>query len=91
MAQGVVDDFEAIEVKVAEDVLAIAALAPIDRLFQAALEVAPIDEAGERIVGCLVRHLTGKSAQLGHVVQQRDDRRGAVGGRHRGTSPGPSG
>ena len=75
MPARVIDDFEAIEVKVAEDVLAIAALAPIDRLFQAALEVAPIDKSGERIVGRLIRHLAGKAAQLGDVVQQHDGAR----------------
>ena len=39
---------------------------------ETALELAAVHEAGERVVGRLVRHLPVQAAQLGDVVQQDD-------------------
>src|SRR5213082_15799 len=47
VAAGVVDELEAIEVEITQHVLAIAAVAALDRLRQAPLELAAIDETGE--------------------------------------------
>jgi len=71
VAARVVDHLEAIEVEIAQHVLPVAAMAALDGLGRAALELAPIDKSGECIVGRLVGHLPGKSAQLGHIVQQQ--------------------
>ena len=67
---GVVDELEAIEVEITQHVLAIAAVAALDRLRQAPLELAAIDETGERVVRRLVRHLAGEAAHFGDVMQQ---------------------
>ena len=72
MSARVVHDLEAIEVEIAQHVLAIAAMSALDRLFEAPLEFAAVDEAGERIVRRLIRHLPREAAQLRHVVQQDD-------------------
>src|SRR5262249_3951920 len=50
----VVDDLEAIQVEITQHVLAIAAMTAVDGLFQAALELAPVDEPRERIVRRLI-------------------------------------
>ena len=63
VAAGVVDELEAVEVEVTQHVLAVAALAALDRLFEAPLELAAVDQAGERIVRRLVGHLPRQSAQ----------------------------
>src|SRR6185312_12228061 len=50
MAARVVDDLETIEVEITQHVLAFAAMPALGRLLQAPLELAAVDEAGERIV-----------------------------------------
>ncbi len=72
MAAGVIHHLEAVEIEITQHVLAVAAVAAVDGLFQAAFEFAAIHQAGERIVRRLVRHLARQAAQLGHVVQQHD-------------------
>ena len=72
MAAGVVDDLEAIEIEVTQHVRGVATPRGFDRFVEAALELAPVHEAGERIVRRLVRHLPMQAAQLGDVVQQDD-------------------
>ena len=63
---------EAIEVEVAQHVLAVAAVTALDRLLEAPLELAPVDETGERIVRGLVGHLARQAAHLGDIVQHHD-------------------
>jgi hypothetical protein len=67
---GVVHYLEAIEIEVAEHVRRLAAPRRFGRLVEAALELAPVHEAGERVVRRLVGHLPVQTTQLGHVVQQ---------------------
>ena len=70
MAAGVVDGLEAIQVQVAQHVRAIAAVRGVDRFLQPALELAPVDQPGQRIVRGLVGHLARHAAHLGDIVQQ---------------------
>src|SRR6185437_156336 len=62
VAAGVVDDLEPIEVEITQHVLALAAVAALRRLLQTPLELAAVDEARERIVRGLIRHLARKAA-----------------------------
>ena len=71
----VVDGLEAIEVQVAEHVMAALRVRGLQRLLQAPLELAAIDQARQRVVARLVGHLLGKPAQVADVPQ-RDDRAG---------------
>ena len=70
MAAGVVDDLEAVEIEVTQHVRGLAAPRGFRGLVEPALELAPVHEAGERVVRRLVRHLPVQAAQLGDVVQQ---------------------
>ena len=69
MATGIIDQLEAVEVEEAERVVRIAGLGGVDRLLQAALEFAPVDQAGERVMARLVGHLPRDAAQLAGIVQ----------------------
>ena len=79
MAAGVVDGLEAIQVQVAQHVRAVAAVRGVDRFLQPALELAPIDQAGQGIVRRLVGHLPRQAAHLGDIVQQHHRADGLAG------------
>ena len=72
MAAGVVDHFELVEIHVEEDVLALFGAGAPDRPFQADLELAPVDEAGQRVVAREVDHLALHAAQLSDVLEDQD-------------------
>ena len=72
MTAGVVDDLEAIEIEVTQHVRRLATSRGFRRFVEAALELAPVHEARQRVVRRLVRHLPMQAAQLGDVVQQDD-------------------
>ena len=40
----------------------------VDRLLQAALELAPVNQASQRIMACLIGYLPGDAPQLADVV-----------------------
>ena len=69
VAAGVVHHLEAIEIEVAQRVRRIAGLRGVHGLLQPPLELAAIDEAGERVVARLIGHLAREAAQLAGVVQ----------------------
>ena len=77
MPARVVDGLEAVEIEVAEHVGLRAGVRGVDGLLQAALELAAVDETGQRVVARLVGHLPGDATLLGHILQQ-DDRTGQV-------------
>ena len=64
-----------IQIEIAQHVLALPAPAALDRLLEAPLELAPVDQSAERIVRRLVRHLARDAAHLGHIVQQHHSAR----------------
>ena len=72
VSAAVVDDLEAIEVEVAQHVARFVGVRQLERFFQPALELAPIDQAGERVVARLVRHLARDAAQLAYVAHDDD-------------------
>ena len=80
VAAGVVDGLEAVEVQVAHHVALAAGARDLERLAEAALELAAVDEAGERVVARLVGHLLRQAAQLAHVVQHHRDAVDVAGG-----------
>ena len=65
---GVVHHLEPVEVQVAQGMGRIARLSGVHRLAQPALELAPVHEAGERIVTGLIGHLPGQAPQLAGIV-----------------------
>jgi len=67
---GVVDDLELIEVQVADRVAGAGRLCGIERPLQAHLELAPVDQAGERVVARLVRELPRQLVRFGDVGQR---------------------
>ena len=79
MAAGVVDGLETIQVEVAQHVRAVAAVRRVHRLLQPTLELAPIDQPGQRIVRRLIGHLPRQAAHLGDIVQQHHRADGLTG------------
>ena len=73
MAARVVDGLEAVEVEVAHHVDLAAGPRNFERLAEAALELAAVDESGQCVVTRLVGHLLGQPAQLAHVMQHHGD------------------
>ena len=69
MTAGVIDGLETIEVEVAQHVTGIATMSDVDSFLQAALELASVDQPGERIVRRLVGDLPGQAAGFGDVMQ----------------------
>ena len=69
VAAGVVDRLEAIEVQIAHHVALPARARDFERLAEAALEFAAIDQPGQRVVARLVGHLLRQAAQFADVVQ----------------------
>ena len=72
VAAGVVHRLEAVEVQVAEHVGDVLLAHGLQRLLEAPLELAPVDEAGQRVVGRLVAHALGQAADLRDVVHDHD-------------------
>jgi hypothetical protein len=52
----------------------------IERLLEPPLEFAPVDEAGQRVMGGLVTHLARETAQLADVVEDDDGSGNGVAG-----------
>src|SRR5688572_991137 len=69
MAAGVVDDLELIDVEVTQRVARLARLRALERALDAALELTPVDEAGEQIVRGVVGKATIELAALRDVVE----------------------
>ena len=72
MAARVVDNLELVEVDVQQCVGALASLRSRHCDMQAVVEFAPVDEAGERIVACLVGERALQAPFFGHVVEYDD-------------------
>src|SRR5690606_14040778 len=68
----VVDDLEAIEIQVAQHVVRAVRVRHLERLLEAALEFAPVHQAGESVMARLVRHLAGDAAQLTDIAHDDD-------------------
>ena len=73
MAAGVVDDLELVEVEIHHRVMPALLARAGERAVQAMLELAPVDESGQRIVAGLVGQLGGELALAAHVVQHQHD------------------
>ena len=71
VAAGIVDDFEMIQVEIAQRVPGIAGLRGIQSLLQPPLELAPVDESGKGIVAGLIGHLPSQAAKFAGVVQHQ--------------------
>ena len=70
---GVVDQLELIEIEIQEHLPALGVLADaLDRAGEAVLELAPVDEAGERIVARLIVQRAVHAALLADVVEHHD-------------------
>ena len=70
MAAAVIDALEAVQIQVAQHVGAVAATRDVRGILQPALEVAAIEQPGQRIVRRLIRHLPRQTAHFRHIVQQ---------------------
>ena len=57
VAAGVVDELEPVEIEIADDVADALAARRVERRLEPPLELRAIDEAGQRIVARLIRHL----------------------------------
>ena len=68
----VVDELEPIEIEVADDVADAFAARGVERRLEPPLELGAIDEARQRVVARLVRHLAREAAQLADVVEDHD-------------------
>ena len=73
VAARVVHDLELVEVEVQHGVMPAVVVRALDRDLEAALELAAVDEAGQRIVARVVRELRGVLAFLADVVEHRHD------------------
>ncbi len=82
VAAGVVDDLELVEVEVAQRVRRLAGLRALQRTFHAALELAPVDQAGQQVVA-------GVIGQAPVQLARSRTRRGTP-ARRRCTLPAPS-
>ena len=91
VAAGVVDDLELVEVEVEHDVARSRdRRASLQRLVEAMLELAAIDQAGQRVVGRLVGERALQPALLADVVEDHDDADQSA-GRGRGSArPSPA-
>ena len=69
----VVHHLEPVEIQVAQGMGRIARLSGVHRLAQPALELAPVHEAGERIVTGLISHLPGQAPQFAGVVHDEHE------------------
>ena len=82
VAAGVVDHLELVEVEVEQHVLAPLGAGAADGALQADLELAAVDQAGQRVVAREVDHLALHAAELGDVLEHQDGaERGARSGR----------
>ena len=70
VAAGIVDDLELIEIEVAHRVARAGRLRRIERALQADLELAAVDQAGERVVARFVRELPRQLVRLGDVGER---------------------
>ncbi len=68
----VVDELEPVEIEVADHVTDAFAARGVERRLEPPLELRAVDEARQRIVARLVRHLAREAAQLADVVEDHD-------------------
>ena len=80
VAATVVDGLEAVEVHVEQHVHSLFPVRTVHGLVETAFEFATVDEARERVMGRLVAHFAGQSAELGHVVDHDHRAGNAVAG-----------
>ncbi len=73
VAAGIVHGLEAVQIQVAEPVGRARFAGACDHAAQAALELEPVDQPGERVVGRLVRQLAGQLALWRRVPEDHDD------------------
>ena len=69
VAAGVVDDLELVEIHVQHGVHMAFVLGAVQRLGDAHFEFAPVDQAGEGVVGGVPRQLPGELALVAHVTE----------------------
>src|SRR5690349_3040767 len=69
MAAGVVDDLELIDVEITQRVAALAGLRALQGALDAALELAPVDQAREQVMRRVVRKAAIQLAALGDVME----------------------
>ena len=72
VAAGVVDQLEFVEIQIAQDVLTKAVRRVADRIRQPKLELATVDQAGQRIVAREVLHALLQGPQLRDVGEDQD-------------------
>src|SRR5262249_31095813 len=72
LAAGVVHGLERVEVHEEERVLAPLLPRGVDQLGEPPLELAPVDEPGQRVVARLPHELLGHRSDLAHVVEYHD-------------------
>ena len=68
----VVDELESVEIEVADDVADAFAARGVERRLEPPLELRAVDEARQRVVARLIRHLARETAQLADVVEDHD-------------------
>src|SRR5688572_8202819 len=68
----IVDELEAVEIEITDDVAHAFAARRVERRLEPPLELRAIDEARQRVVARLVRHLAREAAQLADVVEDHD-------------------
>ena len=72
VAARVVDELEAVEIEIADDVADAFAARRVERRLEPPLELGTIDETRQRVVARLIRHLAREPAQLADVVEDHD-------------------
>ena len=77
VAAGVVDHLELVEVEIEEGVLAPVLGGGVEAVLEALLELAAVDQAGERVVAGEIDHLALHAAELGDVLEHQDAAGGA--------------
>ena len=72
MAAGIVNCFEAIQIHVAKYMLAIVLLGRLQPDIYLPLKLPPVNKTRQRIMGCLVTHLTSHAPQFAHISHDHD-------------------
>jgi hypothetical protein len=71
VAAGVVHDLELVEVDVEQRVMLVERLGALEQLLEKVLELAAVDQAGERVVAGVPGELLGEEARAGHVPEHQ--------------------
>ncbi len=87
MAEAVIDQLEMVQVDVAQRVRTTFAAHLQQRAFEQAFDLAPVDQAGQRVMAGVVLDLARQCMVLADVFDDREHRQGAAGAAHTGAAP----